>query len=200
MGERTDEESATDHKMPEAAGARRVEMMATIAALVPFAREDAFRIVEIGSGDGLLAETLLGRFPGATLIALDGSASMREQAKDRTARFGARVRVRAFDLAALDWWDLMHGAGLVVSSLCIHRLNDAKKQYLYKAVADRLAPHGAFLIADLVDAGLSHYPLAEAADHPSALFHHLVWLKHAGFAVVDGFWMYAGRAVYGGFK
>ena len=40
----------------------------------------------------------------------------------------------------------------------------------------------------------------DPADHPSALFHHLVWLKHAGFAVVDCFWMHAGHAVYGGFK
>ena len=34
----------------------------------------------------------------------------------------------------------------------------------------------------------------------SALFHHLVWLKHAGFKAVECFWMFAGHAVYGGFK
>ena len=34
---------------------------------------------------------------------------------------------------------------------------------------------------------------------PSPLFHHLV-LKHAGFAVVDCCWLYAGHAVYGGLK
>jgi hypothetical protein len=37
-------------------------------------------------------------------------------------------------------------------------------------------------------------------DRPSPLFHHLVWLKHAGFAAVDCFWLCAGHAVYGGFK
>ena len=51
----------------------------------------------------------------------------------------SRARVAAFDLAALDWWDRMFGADLVVSSLCLHHLNDAKKQYLYKAVAERLS-------------------------------------------------------------
>jgi tRNA (cmo5U34)-methyltransferase len=65
--------------------------------------------------------------------------------------FGARARVAAFDVAALDWWDRMFGADLVISSLCLHHLSDAKKRYLYKAAADRLSPRGAFLIADLVD-------------------------------------------------
>ena len=37
-------------------------------------------------------------------------------------------------------------------------------------------------------------------DQPSALFHHLVWLKHAGFAAVDCWWIYAGHAVFGGHK
>jgi hypothetical protein len=130
----------------------------------------------------------------------------------------------------------MHGADLVVSSLCLHHLNDAKKQYLYKAIAERLTARGALLIADLVepldaagrrlaadtwddsaraqaDAAMvpnqfgtfveqrwNHHRFPDPMDHPSPLFHQLVWLKHAGFAIVDCWWLYAGHAVYGGFK
>ena len=130
----------------------------------------------------------------------------------------------------------MFGADVVVSSLCLHHLNDAKKRYLYKAAADRLSPRGALLIADLIepmsaparqiaadewdmsariqadargrpdlvarfgDAHWNHFRFPDAMDHPSALFHHLVWLRHAGFAAVDCVWMYAGHAVFGGFK
>jgi tRNA (cmo5U34)-methyltransferase len=129
----------------------------------------------------------------------------------------------------------MFGADLVVSSLCLHHLNDAKKQYLYKAAAERLAPGGALLIADLVDPQhraaralaadrwdalakqqadaigapelfarfvderWNHFRFPDAADQPSALLHHLVWLRHAGFAAVDCMWMDAGHAVFGGF-
>jgi hypothetical protein len=150
--------------------------------------------------------------------------------------FDARIRVRNFDLAALDWWDLMRGADVVLSSLCVHHLNDAKKQYLYKAVAERMNDSGAFFVADLVqpthdasrrlaaeqwddvakahadaagfperfdlfvDSQWNHYRFPDPADRPSALFHHLVWLKHAGFTAVECFWLYAGHAVYGGFK
>jgi tRNA (cmo5U34)-methyltransferase len=236
MPEWTEEQSSTYRAIAEIAVPRRREMMAVIISLIPFASDASFRIVEIGSGEGLLASALLERFPHATLLALDGSESMREATKEATERFGDRVQVLAFDLATLDWWDLMRGAGVVVSSLCLHHLNDAKKRYLYRAVAERLSRGGALLITDLVEpvhpsarrvaadawdaaaaeqaaalgepdrfsrfvaAKWNHYRFPDPADRPSALFHQLVWLKHAGFASVDCFWMFAGHAIFGGFK
>lgn len=198
MPDRTEDDSSSDGATTEGAVPRRHEMMGVMVSLVPFEPDASFRIVEIGSGEGLLAAALLERFARATLLALDGSPSMREATKRRTAPFADRAQVRAFDLATLDWWDSMRGAGLVVSSLCVHHLNDAKKQYLYKAVAERLSPPGAFLVADVVDAARPGAPRSPG-DHASALLHHLIWLKHAGFASVDCFWMFAGHAVFGGF-
>ena len=155
---------------------------------------------------------------------------------ERTAKFGGRVKIREFTLEALDWWDEMFGADLVVSSLCLHHLNDAKKQYLYKAAAERMSARGAFLVADIVapadessrrlaadvwdrsakeqadsegrpelfarfrDEHWNHYRFPDDTDRPAALFHHLVWLKHAGFTSVDCVWLFAGHAVFGGFK
>lgn len=215
---------------------RRQEMMATLVGAVPFSAGDTLRMLELGSGDGRLGEALLTVFPRATLTALDGSESMRRETAARLASFGDRARVAAFDLASLDWWDRMFGADLVVSSLCLHHLNDAKKQYLYKAAAERLSPRGALLIADLiepqhpasrrlaadqwdadarrqaqasgvperlkqfVDARWNHFRFPDDDDHPAALFHQLVWLRHAGFAAVDCCWLHAGHAVFAGFK
>jgi len=232
----TEKDSETYGDIADVAVPRRRDMMATLVAAVPFAASEPLRILELGSGDGQLAEALLTVFPRATLTALDGSESMRRAASSRLALFGQRARVAAFDLAALDWWDRMFGADLVVSSLCLHHLNDAKKQYLYKAAAERLSPRGALLIADLiepqhpssrrlaadqwdaqareqaaalgtpqlferfVDARWNHFRFPDEGDHPSALFHHLVWLRHAGFPAVDCCWLQAGHAVFGGFK
>jgi len=215
---------------------RRSEMLATIVAAVPFAGDAGLKILELGSGDGRLAEALLTVFPRATLTALDGSDLMRRETARRLSLFGDRARVAAFDLAALGWWDRMFGVDLIVSSLCLHHLNDAKKQYLYKAAAERLSSRGALLIADLVepqhaaaralaadqwdaqakqqaealgspallqrflDARWNHFRFPDDADRPSALLHHLVWLRHAGFQAVDCCWMNAGHAVFGGFK
>ena len=71
--------------------------------------------------------------------------------------------------------------------------------YLCKAVANRLSPRGAFLI---VDDMASQHPVSRPAGdaHHAALFHHLVWLKHAGFAAVDCIWADEGRVVLAGFK
>jgi len=126
-------------------------MMATMASLVPFGTTETFRIVELGSGDGRLAATLLDCFAQATLVALDGADSMRVETVRRTQRFADRIEVRSFDLASPAWWDVMRDADVVLSSLCVHHLNDAKKQYLYKAAAERLSSRGALLLADFVD-------------------------------------------------
>jgi trans-aconitate methyltransferase len=236
MSEWSEEDSSAYREIAGIAVPRRQEMTATLVSAAPFTAGDAIRIVDIGAGEGHLADALLECFPRATVLALDGSESMRAAITARTARVGDRIQVRAFALDTLDWWDVMHGADLVVSSLCLHHLNDAKKQYLYKAIAERLSARGALLIADLVepphaagrrlaadswDASASaqagaagapeqfaafiegrwnHYRFPDPMDRPSPIFHHLVWLKHAGFAVVDCFWLYAGHAVFGGFK
>jgi trans-aconitate methyltransferase len=231
----TESDSATYTAIADVAVPRRREMVATILAAVPFARHDAFRVVELGCGDGHLGETLLDAFPSATLLALDGSEHMQRLTSERLARFGSRAQVRAFALDTLDWWDLMHGADLVVSSLCLHHLNDAKKQYVYKAIASRLSARGALIVADVIDPmhstareaaadawegaareqaeaigrpdlyarfvaerwNLFRFP--DAIDKPSALFHHLVWLKHAGFDAVECLWLYGGHAVFAGY-
>lgn len=40
----------------------------------------------------------------------------------------------------------------------------------------------------------------ESGDYPSPLADQLVWLRAAGFAAADCFWLRAGHAVYGGYK
>ena len=232
----SEDDSTTYRAIAQVAVPRRRDMVDALLAAAPFSTGEPLTILELGSGEGLLAGALLTRFPLASLTALDGSESMRREATMRLAAFGARARVAAFDLAALDWWDRMFSVDLVVSSLALHHLNDAKKQYLYKAAADRLSARGALLVADLVDPQhpaareaaaerwdamarqeaeaigapelfqrflderWNHFRFPEASDQPSALMHHLVWLRHAGFAAVDCWWMDAGHAVFGGFK
>jgi len=123
-----------------------------LVSAAPFGTDDELNILEIGAGEGLLAEALLTRFRRAALTALDGSESMRHATSARLAPFGERARVAPFDVTALDWWDRMLGVDLIVSSLCLHHLNDAKKQYVFRAAAERLSARGALLIADIVEA------------------------------------------------
>lgn len=46
----------------------------------------------------------------------------------------------------------------------------------------------------------NYFRYPDPADQPSPLFDQLAWLKQAGFAAVDCFWLQAGHAIYGGYK
>ncbi len=44
------------------------------------------------------------------------------------------------------------------------------------------------------------YGKADSIDHPSPLADQLLWLREAGYVLVDCFWLRAGHAVYGGYR
>jgi tRNA (cmo5U34)-methyltransferase len=216
---------------------RRDDQIAALVALAPFTADDEFQIVELGCGEGLLAAALLSAFPRARYLGLDGSETMRRQAAFRLKGAAARASVEPFDLAAADWLARVRGAGLVVSSLCVHHLDGHAKKGLFAEINELMQPGGALLLADIVEPAApraraffadswdravgeqamarsgsyelrrrfeaehwNYFRYPDPVDRPSSLFEQLLWLREAGFAAVDCFWMYAGHAVYGGYK
>jgi len=136
-----------------------------LVAAIPFARDETFRIVQLRAGDDPLTQRLREAFPHATI----------------------KTFPDPFDVAALTWWDALFGADLVVAPFVMPTLTDAKTQYLYKAIADRLSPRGGVVVADRVEA-------------IGPVLHHLMWLRHAGFADVDVRWMADAAVVFSGFR
>jgi len=232
----SEQDSDTYRRLAPVAVPSRDRQLATIATLLPFESNDNFAVVEVGSGEGVLSQTIAGLFPNARITALDGSESMRATAAKRLASHGDRVRVDSMDLAAEDWLAHLDGADAVVSSLVIHHLGGPSKKRLFEAAAERISARSALLIADLVEpaspqalelfaaswdesarlqaeAGGENelfdlfrstewniYRVPDSMDKPSRLADQLVWLKGAGLAVVDCFWLEAGHAIYGGYK
>ena len=146
----SEDNSEVYRRLAQVAVPARAEQLAALLTLIPFGREAAFKAVELASGEGRLSDALLSLFPKATLVALDGSESMRAATGERLARHGRRGQVAAFEMAASDWYGQLSGADVVLSSLCVHHLSDDQKRALFTAVAGRLSQHGALLIADLV--------------------------------------------------
>jgi tRNA (cmo5U34)-methyltransferase len=233
----TEADSKLYRELATVAVPARDEQLATLLTLLPFGQDVAFRAVELGCGEGFLSEALLECFPSASIVALDGSAEMRAQATERSRRFGSRVSVAAFDLAASDWLSRLQGFDCLLSSLCLHHLPGREKRRLFAAIAPQLSPRGALLVADLIEPQRpeardvfaatwdhiaqaqalathgstrpfekfvqerwNHYRFPDPVDQPSPLFDQLMWLREAGFAVVDCFWLQAGHAIYGGYK
>jgi tRNA (cmo5U34)-methyltransferase len=111
---------------------------------------DGALLVELCSGEGLLSRALLERFPGCRMLALDGSAEMRERTRATCGGAAERLTVAAFDLAARDWRSFAEPPRAIVSSLAIHHLDGAGKRALFRDLAAALAPGGVLVIADIV--------------------------------------------------
>jgi SAM-dependent methyltransferase len=131
--------------------------------------DDRAVIVELCCGEGLLSAALLARFPGARVVALDGSPAMLEAARraatttiatisgsDAADAPGSeidagRFEARLFDLADRSWRRFPFPVHAFLSSLAVHHLDGAGKRELYADLARALAPGGALLLADLVE-------------------------------------------------
>src|SRR5215469_1744795 len=74
----------------------RDEIRQVLLDLVPAQPEEPFLAVDIADGQGWLSEALLRRFPGAQVVALDGSPTMLRHAGALLAPFGARATLRPF--------------------------------------------------------------------------------------------------------
>ena len=130
----------------------RAHQLATLLTLLPFDTGDSFTVVELGCGEGHLSVAVAMCFERARVIALDGSPEMRKMAAERTTSYGDRVTVADFQLEEPAWLPRLNGCDAVVSSLCLHHLDDAGKKRLFAEIRDRLSGRGALLIADLVEA------------------------------------------------
>jgi ubiquinone/menaquinone biosynthesis C-methylase UbiE len=130
----------------------RAEQFEMLLSLVPATPGEAFQAVELCCGEGIFAESLLERFPEARLIALDGSATMLDRARERLNRFGDRVQVAQFDLDSPGWLAALPG-GLryLSSSLAFHHLSGEDKRRVFGELAGKLGRGGALMIADITE-------------------------------------------------
>ena len=142
--------SAIYRMLAEVAVPRREEQLATLLCLLPFGMDDAFQIVDLGCGEGVLEYAALTAFPNASALALDGSASMQEHASRLLKPFGERVDVRPFALDSDEWRSELDDADCVVSSLVVHHLTDEGKRRLFLEAHQRMSEFGALMLIDCV--------------------------------------------------
>ncbi|GJM40709.1 MAG: hypothetical protein DHS20C20_09910 [Ardenticatenaceae bacterium] len=128
---------------------QREYQLQTIAELIP-QPEGKANILELSCGEGLLAQTILRRFPGITLHGYDLSPAMLDQATLRLAHFGNRFLPRQFDLNHQAWRTGKPTFHAIVSSLTVHHLDGPDKLRLFLDLFEMLLPGGTLVIADLI--------------------------------------------------
>ncbi len=142
-------------------------------------------VLDVGAGDGLVAEVVLGAFPNARATLLDFSEPMLTRARERLEDFSGRVRFVAGDLATDEWTARVGGPfDLAVSAIAIHNLRRYELiAACHRAIFSVLKPSGTFLDLDLptISGGI------EA---------HLKWLREAGFERVECVYFEEPRAIF----
>jgi len=131
---------------------RRDELRDAFLDLIPAKKDDAFTGLEIGTGQGWLTAAILGRYPQAHMIGLDGSATMLQATTSSLAPYPGRFNLRQFRLEDAGWVTAMPDSlRCIVSSLVIHHLKGPEKGALFRDLHAKLAPGGALLIADVME-------------------------------------------------
>jgi tRNA (cmo5U34)-methyltransferase len=189
---------------------------------IPYEREDAIRVLDLGAGTGLLSAFVARAFPRVRITLVDASPEMLRVARKRFADEPGRFEFRVVDYAQEP---LLGEYEAVVSALSIHHLGGTEKRELFRKVYGVLCDGGVFVNADQVlgstpeiealyretwlrqvrESGVGEEVLAAAfvrmrEDKPSTLEEQEAWLEEAGFRQVDCPYKNYGFAVYGGRK
>jgi tRNA (cmo5U34)-methyltransferase len=132
----------------------RMKSFAMIRAMVPRATNDSFSVLDVGGGDGWLAEVLLERFPNARVTVFDLTEAMLGRARARLQRFGDRASTAQGDLKTSTWTAALSAPyDVVVSTIAIHNLGDPVRiKGLYGEIAKVVAEGGCFLLYDYLRA------------------------------------------------
>jgi SAM-dependent methyltransferase len=155
---------------------RRPRLRQMLAA-TPYAVEGEITVLDVGGGYGVVTGEVLRAFPRAVVTLQDYSRPMLNQARQRLAAHGERVKYVVGDLRDPKWTDSVGGPfDLAVSAIAIHNLRDLDQiAACYRAVAGILKPAGVFLDYDL-------FGLIGGIDP------QLRTISEAGFAAVDCLW------------
>lgn len=131
----------------------RAEQMAALMAMIPFADDAEFKIVDVGCGDGRLARCLLTLFPKCIWVGLEGSAQLRTIAADRLKAFGSRATVLPFRFRhgafehEEEWRPFVQMIDVVVASHFNIWIDESPE--LSKLLMRGLSDSGAVLIAEM---------------------------------------------------
>jgi tRNA (cmo5U34)-methyltransferase len=165
----------------------RAQAFQVLADTIRYEKSHAIAILDLGAGYGGLTQFLLGFFPSATAVCLDGSEEMARLGRERMKNFAGRFEYVIGDLSRHGWSKLVPGPfAAVVSSIAIHNVNSPQIiRGIYEDIYPLVQQGGCFLNFD------RHHPPIEE---------QIKWLRGAGFQNVQCFWRDDRRAVFGGFK
>ncbi|MGW7576205.1 class I SAM-dependent methyltransferase [Streptomyces sp. NPDC054765] len=104
------------------------------------------RVLDIGSGPGVVSCLLARAFPAAEVVAVDAAEALLERARDRAGRLGLGDRIHTHPAELPDGLDALGGADLIWSSKTLHHIGDQRAAVA--ALAGHLRPGGLLAVSE----------------------------------------------------
>ncbi len=191
------------------------EQHTIIAKLIPFGRQQPMKVLDLGSGPGVLAELVLKLFPKAEVVVFDLTEKMLEACTKQLAPYRERLTVVQGDFKTDS---LGPGYDLIMAGLSLQHLNHDERRRIYKDIYGSLNLGGMYLAREIVvdpspyvtdwhyrlwrDFMRSHgeddalwYEKHRAKDYPATIEQNLTWLAEAGFGQTVCHWRYFNFAI-----
>jgi tRNA (cmo5U34)-methyltransferase len=125
--------------------AEQLQVMQFLVARA-FPTGDVQRVLDVGSGSGVLSRMLLDQYPQAQAILVDSSEPMLDAARQQfTPEQAILLHGNLNDPAWVETVRSHAPLDVVVSGYAIHHLSDARKQALYAEIYTLLRPGGIFI-------------------------------------------------------
>lgn len=208
-------------------GAEQVKMM---LQLVHHFMPNPKRIMDLGCGNGFLAEILLKSYPEASAVLLDHSKPMIEHAHIHMEKYKNRCKIIHGDFShSFSQYAEPGSVDCIVSGYAIHHLPHTKKKELYQEIYNTLASGGIFINIehtasvtpeiehlhdelfidhlstytnrDRQEVAVEYYNRPDKADNILERVDVQVnWLREIGFKDSDCYFKWMELAVFGGVK
>ena len=115
--------------------------------------------LDLGCGDGILATTILEKYPLARGTLVDFSMPMIQSAIRKLQAYSKSLHVSSVDYSDPSWFDIISSHApfdVVVSGFSIHHQPDPVKRQVYVDIFDLLEPGGIFVNVEHVSSATSH--------------------------------------------
>ena len=192
-------------------------MVDALVSAIPFDRDRAFSLLDLGCGTGTVSKAVRDRFPSVQVTCVDIAENMLEIANVKLGGSAELIRADFHD------FEFPQEYAVIASSLALHHLEtDRDKLSFYRKIFSALSQGGMFINIDVVlgsdDALTELYmrkwkdfmvqnismeevknkwlPNNRAEDRPASLISHLSMLKESGFSCMDVIYKNMNYAVY----
>ncbi len=124
------------------------EQLEIMVRIIKAACPNLENFLDLGCGDGVLAQAVLAHYPDAHAVLLDFSEPMIEAAQHKLAARKENLTFLVQDYGTAQWLDSVKSHApfdAIISGFSIHHQPDERKRELYQEIFDLLIPGGVFL-------------------------------------------------------